>query len=173
MSDAPETPEVPVALETSEAEKKAAEYWDLLLRNKAEFENFKRRAERDLESAHKYSTEKLLQSLLPILDSMEQALNAFDAQNPHRSGVEMTLKLFVEVLGRFGIQVLAPEAGDAFNPASHEAIMMQEDAGRPGCILNVIQKGYQLYDRVVRPARVVVSKNSGVADLSSGIDVQA
>lgn len=142
------------------AEQQAHENWEKSVRALAELENVRRRAERDVENAHRYSLEKFSSALLPVIDSLEQALQLADkeANASMHEGLELTMKLFNSVLEKFGVQQLDP-VGEAFNPQEHEAMSMQES---PDCesnkVLMVFQKGYKLNDRVIRPARVIVSK---------------
>lgn len=142
------------------AEQKAHESWDKSVRAIAELENVRRRAERDVANAHRYSLEKFATALLPVIDSLEQALeSANKAQDASmQEGLTLTMKLFTDVLAKFDIQQLDP-IGQIFNPQLHEAMTMQQAEGvEPNTVLAVFQKGYQLNDRVIRPARVVVSK---------------
>ena len=147
----------------TEAEAKAHENWEKAVRATAEMENIRRRAERDVENAHKFGEEKLLKSLLPVMDSLEQALQAADnvsdeASESMKQGLELTIKLFVDTLEKAQVKQLDP-LGEAFDPQQHEAMSMQvaPDA-KPGTILIVFQKGYTLNERVIRPARVIVAK---------------
>ncbi|MCW8442845.1 nucleotide exchange factor GrpE [Fluoribacter gormanii] len=142
------------------AEQQSHENWEKAVRAQAELENVRRRAEREVSNAHRYGVEKIITDLLPVIDSLEQALQlavkAADAAM--REGLELTLKLFMDVLKKFEIQQIDP-IGLPFDPQIHEAMSMQAvpDA-EPNTVLAVFQKGYKLSDRVIRPARVVVSK---------------
>ncbi len=152
--------EVHVLLEDARA--KADEHWNELLRAKAEIENQRRRAQRDIENAHKYALDKFVQELLPVKDSLELGLAAIgedDAESTkHREGIELTLKMFGSVMEKFGIKELEP-TGEAFNPEHHQAMSMQESTeAAPNTVLTVVQKGYLLNERLVRPAMVIVSK---------------
>ncbi|KTD09060.1 Heat-shock protein GrpE(HSP-70 cofactor) [Legionella gratiana] len=142
------------------AEQQAHESWEKAVRAQAELDNFRRRAEREIANAHRYGVEKLISSLLPVIDSLEQALQlAIKAEDASmREGLELTLKLFVDALQKFEVQQIDP-IGAPFDPQLHEAMSMQDapDA-EPNTVLAVFQKGYKLSDRVIRPARVVVSK---------------
>jgi molecular chaperone GrpE len=146
------------------AEQKANEHWDRLLRMQAEIDNAKRRAERDVESAHKYALEKFAFELLPIIDSLELCAGSVpaDMQQAAKSvvdGVELTLKMFHSALDKFGVKQVNP-VGQAFNPELEQAISMQVDPDKqPGTVLTVLQKGYTLNGRLLRPALVVVSKS--------------
>ncbi|MDP1601895.1 MAG: nucleotide exchange factor GrpE [Legionella sp.] len=142
------------------SEQKAHENWEKAARAAAELENVRRRAERDVANAHRYSLEKIIASLLPVVDSLEQALQLADAStnNSMVEGLELTLKLFLGVLEKYDVKQINPE-GAIFDPQEHEAMSMLEvpDA-LPNSIVTVFQKGYKLHDRVIRPARVIVAK---------------
>lgn len=142
------------------SEQKAHENWEKAVRAMAELDNVRRRAERDVTNAHRYGQEKLIHSLLPVIDSLEQALHLTD-KNPEdamREGLLLTLKLFLDALKKMDIEQIDPE-GAIFNPQEHEAMSMQEVPGvEPNTILTVFQKGYKLNERVIRPARVIVAK---------------
>lgn len=141
-------------------EKKMHENWEKATRAMAELENVRRRAEREVSSAHKYGVEKFVDGLLPVIDSLEQALQlAEQAENSSmHEGLELTMKLFLDVLAKHGVQQIDP-VGEVFNPELHEAMSMQESAdAEPNTVLVVFQKGYKLHERVIRAARVVVSK---------------
>jgi len=136
---------------------------DQLLRTVAESENIRRRASRDVENAHKYANEKLLEDLLPVLDSLEKALELPDQSDDAKAvleGVEISLRMFRETLERGGVMIVDP-LGEPFDPSKHEALAMvpNEDV-EPNSVMEVVQKGYLLNERVVRAARVVVSAAS-------------
>ncbi|QDP73208.1 nucleotide exchange factor GrpE [Legionella israelensis] len=146
------------------AEQKAHENWEKAVRAQAELDNVRKRAERDIENAHRYGMEKLITSLLPVLDSLEQALQMAEQDTSMREGLELTMKLFLDVLEKTEVKQLNPE-GDVFDPQLHEAMSIQESAEVPAnTVLAVFQKGYKLSDRVIRPARVIVSKNKAEKD---------
>jgi molecular chaperone GrpE len=141
---------------------KADEHWNLYLRTQAELENLRRRAERDVQNAHKFGLEKFVNELLPVIDSMEMGMAAANAEEeavrPLLEGMELTLKMFQSVLEKMGVTVVNPE-NEAFNPEFHQAMSMQETTdAEPNTVLAVMQKGYVLNERLVRPAMVVVSK---------------
>jgi molecular chaperone GrpE len=138
-----------------EAEKKAE---DARLRGLAEIENMRRRTQLDIENAHKYSIERLSRELLSVIDSLEQALAVESSDDALKQGIQLTLKLLLDSLDKFGIQQVNP-LGETFNPAQHEAISMQptENAEEANTVLLVAQKGFTLKDRILRPARVVVA----------------
>lgn len=150
----------------AEAEAKAEENWDQLVRTKAEMENIRRRTERDLANAHKFALEKFAQELLPVIDSMEMGVAAAQDESADvgklREGMEMTLKMFETAVEKFGIKGVHPH-GEAFNPEHHQAMtMIDSPEHEPNTIIDVMQKGYLLNERLVRPAMVVVSSaNSG------------
>ncbi len=142
------------------SEQKAHESLEKSVRALAELDNVRRRAERDIENAHRYSLEKFAKELLPVIDSLEQALQLADKQGDSsmHEGLVLTMKLFLDVLEKFGVQQLDP-IGGPFNPQEHEAMAMQpSDDAKTNTVLTVFQKGYTLNDRVIRPARVIVAK---------------
>ncbi len=141
------------------AEQKAHENWEKSVRAMAELENVRRRAERDIEHAHRFGVEKLIKEIIPVLDSMEQALQAaIQIENKSMiEGIELTHKLMLNALAKFDVQPI-DAMGKAFNPNCHEAMATFESEDAPNTVLNVIQQGYLLGERVIRPARVIVSK---------------
>ena len=136
---------------------------DQLLRTVAESENIRRRASRDVENAHKYANEKLLEDLLPVLDSLEKALELPDQSDDAKAvleGIEISLRMFRETLERGGVVIVDP-LGEPFDPSKHEALaMVPNEEVEPNSVIEVVQKGYLLNERVVRAARVVVSAPS-------------
>jgi molecular chaperone GrpE len=155
---APSREELESAL--TKAEQKLQENWELALRARAELENVQRRSQREIEHAHKHALEKFIRDLIPIIDSLQQGLDNAPEGDPMRAGIVLTLKMFTDLFNKFNITVLDP-TGQVFDPTYHEAIAMQADANVPaGQVLVVMQKGYQLHDRLIRPARVVVSKKT-------------
>lgn len=142
------------------AEQKAHENWEKSVRAMAELDNVRRRAEREIANAHRYGVEKLISALLPIVDSLDQALQlAIKGDDAAMcEGLELTMKLFSDVLQKFDVQQIDPE-GLPFDPQEHEAMSIQDAPDTaPNTVLAVFQKGYKLNDRVIRPARVIVSK---------------
>ena len=142
------------------AEKKMHENWETATRAMAELENVRRRAERDVANAHKYGLEKLIDGILPVIDSLEQALLL--AKNSEDTslyeGLALTMKMFLDALSKWNVVQINP-LGEMFDPACHEAMSMQAaDNAKPNTVLVVFQQGYKLNDRVIRPARVIVSK---------------
>jgi molecular chaperone GrpE len=135
---------------------------DRFLRLGAEFENFKKRAERDRQISVKFASDSLLRDLLPVMDHLEQALQAAGAgpENAIVAGVKMVLKQFEDVLSRHGVKSFNA-LGEQFDPSKHEAMAEHLDDSVPaGQIIQEFQKGYFLHERLVRPARVVVAKNT-------------
>lgn len=165
--------DAPVADEVAElqaqlaaAEEKAAKNYDLALRTQAEMENVKRRSSIDLEKAHKFALEKFANDLLPVKDSMEMGLAAGQGADEGQieklvEGVELTLKMFVDVLSKNGVEEVDPQ-GEKFNPEHHQAMtMIPHPEAEANTIIEVMQKGYLLNERLIRPAMVVVSKGNG------------
>jgi molecular chaperone GrpE len=142
----------------AELQAKADENWDRYLRAAAETENVRKRARRDVENARKFALENFSRELLVVKDSLEMGIQAADKADADAllAGKEATLKLLATTLERFGVEELDP-AGEPFDPEFHEAMTMQpsEDL-EPGSVLTVIQKGYSLNGRLLRPAMVVV-----------------
>ncbi len=146
----------------AEAEAKAEDNWNQYLRAAAELENVRRRAQRDLENAHKFALERFANELLPVRDSLEMGLEAARGEAAEvaslREGMELTLKNLIGAMEKFGISQIDP-AGEPFDPEYHEAMLTQPSADvAPDSVLTVIQKGYLLNGRLLRPARVIVAK---------------
>ncbi len=138
------------------------DYWDQMIRLRAEIDNNRKRAERDIENAHKYALKNFTEALLPIIDSMEMGMSAALAENATlesiRQGSELTMNMFVQVLEKQGLSQIDP-IGEKFDPEQHQAISMVEDeSAESNTVINVMQKGFSLNDRLVRPAMVVVAK---------------
>lgn len=157
----------------AEAEAVIAGHQPEVLRLHADMQNVRRRAEQDVERAHKYGQEKLVSELLPVLDNLERALQAAEGDDSDklvalRQGVELTLKSFLDCLKKFNVQALDP-VGEPFDPQYHQAMGMQESTtAEPDTVLAVMQKGYSLNGRVLRPAMVMVSRAP-----SAGVDTKA
>ena len=157
--------DVPEGDQLVQLEAQVEKYKDVALRAEAEMQNLRRRAERDVQNAHKFGTERLLQNLLPVLDSLEKAIEASEAagqseDDPQLEGIKLCSKLFIDVLTKEGIEALDP-LGEPFDPNLHEALSMIENPDlEPNSVMTVIQKGYRLNERLVRPAKVMVSKAS-------------
>jgi molecular chaperone GrpE len=157
----PQETELAILLE--DARNKADENWNLCLRLQADMENLRKRSERDLVNAHKFALERFAQELLPVRDSLEIGLVtlAGGQVDPARlqEGVELTLQMLTTVLGKFGITELNPQR-ERFNPEFHQAMSLQERADvEPNTVVTVVQKGYLLNDRLLRPAMVIVSRS--------------
>lgn len=153
----------PSVKETEELslEEKVKDLEEALLRSRAELDNAFKRNAADIEKAHKYGVERLLNELLPVVDNLEHALNNFskDSTKEDKEGVELTLKSFESALDKFGIRPIYP-INEQFDPIKHEAVMTSKDPKKENNeIENVFQRGWELHDRVVRPARVSVIKN--------------
>ena len=134
---------------------------EALLRSRADLDNAFKRNISDVEKAHKYSIEKLLIELLPVVDNLEHALTNFSnkSSKEDKEGVELTLKSFESTLDKFGIRPIYP-LNEQFDPIKHEAVMTSKDLKRQDNeIENIFQRGWELHERVVRPARVSVIKN--------------
>ena len=148
----------------AEANTKAEENWDLVLRAKAEADNVRRRARLDVEKAHKFGIDNFAKELLHVVDSLERGLEAISADNEDfnsiRHGMELTYKLFLDILEKFDINMMDP-IGETFDPAKHEAISIQEsDTNEPNSVIVVVQKGFTIHERVLRAAKVIVAKPS-------------
>lgn len=148
------------ALLTSEA--KVQEQQDSVLRAKAEVENMRRRTEGEIDKARKYALNKFAEELLPVIDNLERAIQAADTDNeatkPLLEGVELTHKTFVDTVSKFGLKEINPE-GETFNPEMHQAMSIQESPDHePNTVMFVMQKGYELNGRIIRPAMVMVAK---------------
>lgn len=146
----------------TKAEQQSQEYRDSFLRAKADLENTQRRVEREIANAHKYALEKFGSEILVIVDNLERSLAAkapdSEKLKGFYNGIELTLKLCLEILQKFGIVQIYP-FGDVFDPKQHTAILTKEDPNsKSNTVLEVIQKGYLLKDRLLRPALVIVSK---------------
>lgn len=164
--------------ELQQAQAQAQDYWEQLLRTRAELENLHRRSKKDLESAHKYALEKFVAELLPVQDSLELGVSAARDDTVDvaklREGMALTSELLKALLEKFNIIEINP-LGDKFNPELHQAMATREERGvAPGTVLTVYQKGYTLNDRLLRPALVVVSAlGGGDAGESHDVDKSA
>jgi len=156
----PDGPDTMPSLQDSlrQAELKAAEHHDAWLRAKAETENIRRRAQDDIAKAAKYAAERFATAMLPVKDSLEAAL-ASENQTVEslKEGVELTLRQLAAAFQNAGLAEESP-LGQKFDPNRHQAIGALEADGEPNTVLNVLQKGYLLNERVIRPAMVMVSK---------------
>lgn len=146
--------------ELEAAEVKAAENMELALRFKADMENQRRRFEKQVEDAHKYSVQKFAESLLPVIDSLEMGMQAEGSVEKIREGMDLTLKQFESVLEKFKLEAVGT-VGDKFDPELHQAMSMQPSPEHENnTVLAVMQKGYTLSGRTIRPAMVMVCKNA-------------
>lgn len=164
---APEANGEDLAAQVQALEEQLAAAKDQSLRVAADVQNIRRRAEQDVEKAHKFALEKFAGDLLPIIDSLERGLEMSNAEDealrPMREGMQLTLKMFADTLKRYGAEPVDPH-GEPFNAEHHQAMAMQEsNEVEPNTVLKVFQKGYQLNGRLLRPAMVVVSKPAAAA----------
>ncbi len=160
-----------------QAEAELEEAREQILRLKAEMENQRRRSAREVENAHKYALERFVQELLPVIDSLEMGRDASMAEGATleklREGTDLTLKMLLSTIDKFGIKAVHPE-GEPFDPELHQAMSMLESSEHePNTVMNVMQKGYLLNDRLVRPAMVVVSRAADTETSGTNLDEQA
>jgi len=145
-----------------EARAQADEHWDKVVRAQAEMDNLKKRHQRELEQAHKFGLEKFVAELLGVWDSLELGYNAAkESQDIEKllEGTELTLKMLKDAMAKFGVEQIDPQ-GQPFDPEQHQAMQVVErDDVAPNTVVEVIQKGYSLNGRLVRPALVMVSKS--------------
>ena len=166
-----------LSAECESARSEAEENRNQFLRARAELENQHRRLQRDVEQAHRYAFEKFASEILGVRDSLEMGTSA--AQEAHvdvtklREGTELTLKMLNQVMEKFDIHEINPQ-GERFDPEKHEAMAAQESAEHdPNTVIHVVQKGYLLSDRLLRPALVIVSKPDNHRPSGGEIDEQA
>jgi molecular chaperone GrpE len=144
----------------SQAEERAKANWDQYLRAVADLENIRKRAERDVQAANRYGLEKFAGELIPVLDSLELAVQTGEKADARTlvEGQKATLRLLTRAFEKLGITELDPK-GEKFDPNRHEAMMVQESPNAaPDSVIQVVQRGYELNGRVLRPARVIVAK---------------
>ncbi|WDE13583.1 nucleotide exchange factor GrpE [Thalassomonas haliotis] len=158
-------------LSLAAAQATVADQKDSVVRAKAEVDNIRRRAAQDVEKARKFALEKFSAELLPVIDNMERAIasiNAEDeAQKAIAEGVELTLQSLLSAINKFGVTAVDPQ-DQPFNPELHQAMSMQEVEGvAPNTVIAVMQKGYELNGRLIRPAMVMVSKAAPSVDTSA------
>ncbi len=151
-----------IEIELESTKSKADKNWDLYLRANADLENARRRAQQDVEKARKYGLEKLIEDLLPIKDSVEMGLAATHTDNASieklQEGSELILKMFSDTMEKHGIETIDP-IGKRFDPEQHQAMSLQESKDdKPNTVITVMQKGYSLNGRLIRPAMVIVAK---------------
>tara|TARA_Y200000002_G_scaffold136671_1_gene112664 strand:+ start:680 stop:1198 length:519 start_codon:yes stop_codon:yes gene_type:complete len=142
-------------------DERITELEDTVLRLRAELDNSQKRSVAEIEKAHKYGIERLLLELLPVVDNLENALNNLseNVSESDKEGIDLTLKSFESALDKFGISPIYPISED-FDPINHEAVSVVKDEKHPdNKIVEVMQKGWRLHERVIRPARVMVIKN--------------
>jgi len=189
MSDFQQTPATPPAGDTprsaddqtldkllAEAQARIDEQKEAWMRAVAETENVRKRAQADVAAAHKFAIERFAEGLLPVVDSLEAALavagtHAEGAPQALRDGIELTLKQLRAAFQKASVAEVVPAAGERFDPHRHQAIAAVESAAEPNTIVAVMQKGYRLHDRTLRPALVTVSKaleNKGRTPISDG-----
>lgn len=141
------------------AEEKAEQNWDKYLRLQAEMDNQRRRMEKQIEDAHKFAVKKFVEGLLPVVDSLEMGMQSEGDLTAIREGMNLTMKQFESVMEKFKIEVVNP-VGQPFDPSVHQAMSMQPcDNQDDNTVSMVMQKGYTLNGRLVRPAMVMVCKN--------------
>ena len=147
----------------AEAQAKLDEQRDAWLRALADAENARKRAQADIAQARKYAAERIVEELLPVMDSLEAALGVAGASpDALRAGVELTQRQLRQAFERAGVAEVNPGAGQRFDPHRHQAMAAVEADQEPNTVLQVMQKGYTLHDRVVRPALVTVAKARAV-----------
>lgn len=137
----------------AEAQAKIEQQRETMLRAVADAENARKRAQAEAASAQKYALERFAERLLPVMDSLEAALKSGDT-----SGVQLTLKQLTDALEKSSIRPIEPRAGERFDPHRHQAMAAVEADSEPNTVVSVMQKGYGLHDRVLRPALVTVAK---------------
>jgi molecular chaperone GrpE len=158
-------PEAELAVLLEDARSKADENWNLCLRLQADLDNLRKRAERDVANAHKFALERFAQELLPVRDSLEMGLASVSGGQVDlarlQEGVELTLQMLTGAMAKFGITEVNPQL-ERFNPDFHQAMSLQARADvEPNTVVTVVQKGYLLNDRLLRPAMVIVSNAPG------------
>jgi molecular chaperone GrpE len=146
-----------------EVQEKAEENYDLYIRSQAENDNMKKRFQKEKADLARYSNESLIKQLLSVADNLEKAISHSNDEKSIaalREGIELTLKGFIDILERAGLQAVKA-GGESFDPNFHEAVAgMEDDTVKPGTVLQELQKGYMLNQRLIRPAKVIVSKSS-------------
>lgn len=157
-SESPQT----LHMELQQARLELDKHRDEMLRARAELDNFRKRTQRDVEAAHKFGIERLVEAFLPVKDSMdlgfEAANNTSDVASL-REGIGLTLKMFDSALEKVGVKAVNP-LGEKFNPEQHQAVMLEPSTEHaPGTVLRVLQQGYLLNERLLRPAMVIVAKS--------------
>lgn len=164
-ADQEQSPEAEIAMlyaELEAAKQTIADQKDSVVRAAADVDNIRRRAAQDVEKAHKFALEKFSNELLPVIDNLERAIEFSDKENetlkPLLEGIDMTVKSFNDAVAKFGVEIVNPQ-GEQFNPDFHQAMSIQPSNDvTPNTVLAVMQKGYTLNGRLLRPAMVMVSK---------------
>ncbi|GAA60109.1 protein grpE [Pseudoalteromonas sp. BSi20652] len=162
-----QSPEAEIAMlyaELEAAKQTIADQKDGVVRAAADVDNIRRRAAQDVEKAHKFALEKFANELLPVIDNLERAIEFSDKENealkPLLEGIDMTVKSFNDAVAKFGVEIVNPQ-GEQFNPDFHQAMSIQPSNDvSPNTVLAVMQKGYTLNGRLLRPAMVMVSKSA-------------
>ena len=145
--------------ELEEAKAKADENWDKFLRLQADMDNLRRRKDNEIEDARKFAVKRFAEQLLPVMDSLEMGLSVDGDLDAIREGMEMTKKQFLSTLHKNHVEVISPE-GEPFDPELHQAMSMQPSKDhKDNEVITVMQKGYSLNGRLIRPAMVMVCKN--------------
>ncbi len=154
-----------------ETQARLVEEHDRLLRNAADFENYKKRAQKEKDDLRKFGSESMLKDFLPIADNLDRALDHADSADPKTviEGVKLVQKLFETTLQRFGVQIFSA-LGKQFDPNLHEAMMQIESDEPAGTVVQEMAKGYKLHERLMRPAAVVVSKARAEAAEPSAVE---
>ncbi len=169
--DSPKGPDEKIETRLEKAEEEAKNNYDRMLRVSAEFENYKKRATRDMSEFRKYANESLIKELLTVVDNMERAItsaeNDENAGNALIAGVDLTIKEILKIFEKYNVKPI--ESIDRpFDPVFHQAVMQEENDDKPeNTVLSELQKGYMIHDRLLRPAMVVVSKQKSKEDNDS------
>ena len=166
MTETTPQPDVPASAEDktldqllAEAQARIDEQKDAWMRAMADAENARKRAQADVQAAHKFGVERMAESLLPVMDSLDAALGAAENAPPAlRDGVELTLKQLKAAFKKANLAEIAPAVGERFDPHRHQAMAAVESAAEPNSVVSVMLKGYSLHDRVIRPALVTIAK---------------
>ena len=162
VEGAPREPDTELEQRLKQAEQAAQENHDLWLRAKAECDNFRKRSQTEIANAHKFAVENFATELLAVKDSLEAALASETASSESmKAGVELTLRQLNAVFEKFTVKEIHP-VGEKFDPYRHQALSTVESDVEPNSVVQVLQKGYLLHDRVIRPALVIVAKAKAV-----------